>query len=318
MFLLDARIFPWDLAISLLLTVSSCTLLASIVRLRRATGLRRPARVFLRLTGFLSVLAFATVAYGSFVEPQLLVTTEHAVSFPARAPLTVAVVSDIHTGPYKSAAFVERIVRRVNDVRPDLVLLVGDYLYRNATTTAALRPLAGLRPSLGTFAVLGNYDTGQVPDGVLSARTVADDLRALGITVLRDASTIVRTSSGPVAVAGIGDLQTERADVEQALRGIPDDTPLLLLSHNPDVILDPLSKRANLIVSGHTHGGQIRLPFLGPVPPLPTHLGRKYDQGLFSVDDDTTLAVTRGAGETTARARLFAWPEVMVLKTHAR
>ena len=94
--------------------------------------------------------------------------------------------------------------------------------------------------------------------------------------------------------------------MQKALPKPQHKAPIIMLAHDPSVILENHARYPHLIVSGHTHGGQIRLPFIGPIGRLPTQLGRKYDQGLFAVDKDTTLAITRGVGESGARARLFA------------
>ena len=104
-------------------------------------------------------------------------------------------------------------------------------------------------------------------------------------------------------------------NIGAALDGIADDLPIILLSHNPSVINQNDSLQADLIVSGHTHGGQIRLPGIGPLGGVPTDIDQKYDQGTFAINNHTTLAITRGLGESSPRARLFAWPEILLLET---
>ena len=311
MFLLSPTIFPFDLAI-LLLLAGSLGVLCAVVFGCRGARLERTTRW---IVGTLSLLVFLVVAYSSFLEPRTLVTDAASVPFPTKEPLTIAVLSDIHVGPYKGAAFLERAVKRVNAERPDLVFLLGDYVFSDSYSLDDLRPLAQLRPSIGTYAVLGNYDRDPTPGSFRVLPELLTLLAQMKITVLQDSHDLVQTSTDSFAIAGIKDLQTERANLGAALRGIPADLPVILLSHNPDVILDARSRRAALILSGHTHGGQVRLPFLGPLPPLPTTIGRQYDQGIFPLESGTTLAITRGIGESAARTRLLAWPEVLVLHT---
>jgi predicted MPP superfamily phosphohydrolase len=102
-------------------------------------------------------------------------------------------------------------------------------------------------------------------------------------------------------------------DIDGVMKNIPSNLPTILLTHIPDVILDEPSTKADLIICGHTHGGQIRLPFIGPLHPIPDELGKAYDQGIFTLKNGSLLAITHGIGETMARARLFCPPEIMVL-----
>jgi predicted MPP superfamily phosphohydrolase len=103
-------------------------------------------------------------------------------------------------------------------------------------------------------------------------------------------------------------------DLSTTLKEVKDTHPLILLSHNPDVILRDEHKRAALIISGHTHGGQFRLPLIGAIAPIPNELGRRYDRGIFTLDNGVILAITQGMGETMARARIFCPPEILMLK----
>lgn len=323
MFLLDSVIFPWDLAILLLLSASAALCIAAIMWILQHRTSSIIKRLAVGFFGIVGLFVFLVVTYGSFIEPHLIIATEHDISLPLKKPLTIAVLSDLHVGPYKKAAFVERAVAETNRHFPDLVLLTGDFVMDGRGSLEDLRPLAKLHAPLGVFAVLGNHDMGRFlslmrtpyaeranPDGVAAA------LEGMGITVLRNEHRLLQLPVDTIAVAGIDDLWSGSGSIDRALAGIGTGTTVILLSHNPDVVRDARSRRAHLIVSGHTHGGQIRLPFFGPVPQLPTHLGKVFDQGIFTITPTTTLAITRGLGETLARARLLAPPEVMVLNVH--
>jgi predicted MPP superfamily phosphohydrolase len=317
MFLLEPSVRPWDLAILLLLETSFCTMLASLIVRHMLPRARRAARGLLLILALAGCLAFLTVLYGSFVEPHLLVVTRHDVAFPAR--LRVAVVSDLHVGPYKGKPYVERVVAKTNAEKPDIILLAGDFVFTESASRSLvddLDPLRDLHAPLGVFAVLGNHDLGHTDgDAVDRSKTIIAALESFGVRVLRDTHATVTLADGTrVALAGVNDpVGGQMYHVSRALRGIPTATPVILASHSPDVILNPDSRRAQLIVAGHTHGGQIRLPFLGPLTRIPDRLGNRYDQGVFPIGTGSLLAITRGAGESSVRARLFAWPEVMVL-----
>lgn len=324
MFLLSPCIFAWDLIIVVMLACFSAVCILCAVRARRLSRGRRISRIVAWPIFCVSLLSFLIIVYGSFIEPHWIVVTRTDVPFPVHDPLTVVVLSDLHVGPYKGERFTKRVVSRVNALLPDLVLIAGDFVLGDALDPeelSALAPLGELRSTLGTVAVLGNHDHDEFRTLMGSSRTRSDNseyliaaLQSLNIRVLANEHIILDLGTEQIAIAGVDDIRVSEADLEAAMRGIPSDLPTILLSHNPDVILDTLSAQAELIVAGHTHGGQVRLPFIGPVVALPTRLGKKYDHGIFTVDADSMLAITRGIGESGARARLLAWPEVMVLR----
>ena len=318
MFLLSPQIFFWDLAIVLLIAFFGCTSLGCTIWIRRKS--KCPCRKFLiSAVATVSALAGAIIVYGAFIEPRIITVTEHTIDLEIAEPLTIAVVSDFHVGPYKNKRFVEQVVRTINNRLPDLVLLAGDYLYTEDARLSDLEPLGNLRASAGVFGVLGNHDQGQLAS-IFGNRfftfnrgeDIADFLESLGIQMLRNENRVLPLGDSSLIIAGIDDLWTSDADIGAALRDIPDSVPVILLSHNPNVVQDPRSRAADLIVSGHTHGGQVRLPSFGSLI-LPVGIPRRFEQGIIPTDSDTTLLVTRGVGETWGRARLFAWPEVVIL-----
>ncbi len=320
MFLLSPNIFWWDLAILLLLAGSLSVILLSWRFLRRPRN-GRIARGIAWIAHIGCIILFVTVGYGSFIEPHILITREFAVRLPVSQSLKIAVISDLHVGPYKGRSWVARVVQQVNAQLPDIVLIPGDFLFDASADVTDLEPLRDLRAPLGVFAVDGNHDSGHYlhlngqPYGADDRRSDLNAyLTGLGVNVLENTHRILPLLNGSVAIAGVKDIWSKDSDLAATLRGIPETVPTILVSHHPDVIIDPHSQAAGLIVAGHTHGGQFRLPFYGPIPHLPTMLGQAYDQGTFALDSTHTLAITRGVGETLARARLFAWPEVMVLR----
>lgn len=272
-------------------------------------------------------LAAAVLFWGSFVEPRLLTVKRYAVGKGERA-LRIAFLSDIHVGPYKRAGWVRRLVWRTQALAPDLVLLGGDFLYIDAEPLDELTPLKDLKPPLGVFAVLGNHDERH-------ARREAEAwFGNAGIPLLHNRSVRLTKDGAPFSVAGTDDDWYGDVDFSAAFGDLRPDEPAVVILHNPD-LAPPAAERLRgrtaptLFFSGHAHGGQIRLPLLGPVPRLPHHLGRKYDRGLFPLpaaptsDEKTSgekmsddkgsgivLVIGQGVGESGPRARLFCPPAI--------
>jgi len=295
---------------------------------RRRHREKRFRRVGVRCVELLALLGLALLVYGSFVEPHILTTTKFSVPFGASESLRIVVIGDLHVGPYTGNGKVERAVERANQLLPDFVFLTGDFILGNNSDLSLLDPLGDLRTTQGVYAVLGNHDAGFVTN-MLQQRMRKDDqseavatkLAALGATVLRNTHAVVHTGDTAIAIAGVEDIWANRHNLAAALSGIPEKAPVILLSHNPDSILHPQIDAVDLVVSGHTHGGQMRLPLLGSLARMPTELGRDFDHGLFpfpaSAKDEGSLFITRGVGVSGPRARLFAWPEVALLTTTA-
>lgn len=260
--------------------------------------------------GALLTLAWLVVGYGSFIEPRLLVTREYdlplAQSQEQTRVITVAVISDLHLGTYRHEEWVARVVDEVNAAKPDIVLLAGD-LASNAVGTKEFGPLAGLKPRYGSFAALGNWDY------LAGAVDVRKAIEATGVEVLTNESVGIDVRGRELRVAGLDDVRYGKPDWDAALAEVPPDAFTILLVHNPDAAPVAEVRGVPLVVAGHTHAGQIRLPLIGPVPALPTKLGKHFDQGTFAFGP-TRLFITPGVGESGPRARLFAPPEVSVLQ----
>ncbi len=262
-----------------------------------------------------SGVLLAGLLYCCFVEPWIIVVKKLNVGMKTEKQVSIAFISDFHVGPYKGRMFMRRIVAKTNTPKPDLILLGGDFLFDYAADPHLLDPLRDLKAPLGVFAVMGNHDSGR--DKLKGRVTLTKDrtqdvekiLNACGITVLHNEWKDI----GPIALAGTDDYWMESYDLGKTLAGIPNGKPLVLLTHNPDAIMDERTHRADLILSGHTHGGQVRLPLLGSVHPIPNELGRKYDRGTFALPKETTLIVSHGVGESMARPRFLTAPEILLI-----
>jgi uncharacterized protein len=323
MFLLHPSIFLWDFVILILIGVGISIAVASKMWLTRNPKKHFLQKIFIGLFGLLGVCGFLLTVYGSFIEPHILTVTRGTIDLPLKTPLKIAILSDLEVGLYTPHSTIRRAIQQTNDLLPDVVLIAGDFMFEEFGDMEILKELKKLNTTMGVYAVFGNHDSGEYRNIFTSNRIQREDQRArlrelleeAGVTVLQNEKVTLSLPGESLVIAGIQDVWTLQENIDTALAGIPSQTTTILLSHNPSIISDPQSHKAHLIVSGHTHGGQIRLPFIGALPPIPISIDQTYDQGLFTIDRDTILAITRGLGETNARARLFAWPEIMLLQT---
>ena len=238
------------------------------------------------------------------------VVVQHARLAHLRSPLRLAWLSDLHYGPFIGSGSLSAWVTASNRVAPDVVLLGGDLVDRAAPN--ALEPLfeqlARLRAPLGVFAVLGNHDHMRFRRGAGLADTLqlVDALQQAGVRVLHNEGLALRDD---LYLAGIDDFREGRPDLRAALAGRPRSSACVLLSHNPDV-LPLVPTDVELTLCGHTHGGQVRLPFIGPIVTSSWH-GRRFDMGW--VAGPARGYVTRGLGVTTLPLRIACPAELTVL-----
>ncbi len=259
------------------------------------------------LFGAVAALVWLVVVYGSFVEPRMLTVRRYGVRIgDGRRALTVALISDTHLGQYRHREWLEEVVRRVNALGPDLVVIDGD-IVSNASGIEELAPLADLRGRFGTYAALGNWDYHA------GAVDVRKRVESYGVEVLTNESVPIGVDGAEVRLAGLDDVRYGHPDIDAALRDVAPGTPTILLVHNPDAASLAESRGVDLILAGHTHGGQIRLPLLGPVPHMPITIGQQFDRGLFFYGP-SRLFITPGVGESGPRARLFDPPEISFLR----
>jgi uncharacterized protein len=275
-----------------------------------------PSRLRLAVAAAAAVAAAgaALAARALWTEPRRTVLRRRTLRLP-RWPAdldgaTIALVGDLHAGAaHMDVARVGRIAAAVARRRPDLVLMAGDLVDDEGVGGTRLAPeavaAALARAGDPRVAVLGNHDRRFGGDRVARA------LRDAGFAVLSDEPIALEVRSRRVWVAGLEDATTERPDPAQALEGIPSDEPLLVLTHNPDAF--PLvPERATLTVAGHTHGGQVAIPRLR-ARVIPSRFGERYAAG-HVVERGRHLVVTSGVGTSRWPVRLFATPEVLLLR----
>ena len=223
--------------------------------------------------------------------------------------LRVAFVADIHLGPYVSRAHVRRMVDEVNGLHPDLVILGGDYVYRDASAIpVAFAELAQLHAPLGVYAVLGNHDH------YLGMTATLDGMAAAGIHDVDNRGVWLTRGGSRLRLGGVDDLWKGAQNLPRAIGDASEGDFVLLVSHNPDYAERLRGAPVDLALSGHTHGGQIALPGWAPI--LPSNYGQKYRAGIAHAGR-TTVLVTTGVGTTVVPLRLFARPEIVLLTLRA-
>lgn len=225
-----------------------------------------------------------------------------------QSKLKLLLVSDVHVaGPDMPPERLEGIVEQINLLKPDIVTFAGDFVSDKRTATSryttneALAPLKSLKAKQGVFAVLGNHDHWRNSDAIRKALIEA------GITLLTNDATQV----GPLVLGGIDDDFTDRADVPatllkmKPLSGFP-----VYLSHSPDITPD-LPDKESLILAGHTHCGQIVLPFFGALATM-SEYGNRFACGEID-EDKKTIFVSAGLGTSILPLRLGAVPDMWLI-----
>lgn len=280
-----------------------------------ATGKQRPVlrRIALAVLAVLALLA-AKAWHDTMADPVVRRAEVTLPGLPAgSAPLTLLVMSDMHVaGPDMPPARLARIVAQVNALKPDLVLLTGDLISdrrlatRHYTLAEAVAPLAGLRPRLGTAAVLGNHDHWR------NAAVARAELARTGAVVLNNAAARI----GPLTIGGIDDDFSHHADVPATVAAMRQlGAPYVAIGHSPDPFPD-LPPDVTLMLAGHTHCGQLRLPLLG-APAHMSRYGKRYACGRID-EGGHTLFVTAGLGTSVLPFRFGVKPDVWLVTVRPR
>jgi len=251
---------------------------------------RKPLFRWSRILLLLAVLFFD----GIFVEPTRLQVTRHEMTLPHLAPefdgLRIAHLSDLHCGPsFINTVSIRRAVRQANAFHPDLILLTGDYVNVPGSIGNMRRLLSSLHARYGVIAVLGNHDYWTDSAAVTRA------LRAADITVLNNEALAVQRGSARLWIAGLDDAWEGHPDIARALQPITAGETTIMLAHEPDIANLVAREPVDLQLSGHVHGGQVRLPWLGAI--VTPYLGHKYTMGKYQVGN-MQLYVSRGLGVT--------------------
>ncbi|MDI6706103.1 MAG: metallophosphoesterase [Bacillota bacterium] len=257
----------------------------------------------------LIAVALLVLAY-TFIEPYRLemnsidiISRDIPVAFNGTR---IVFISDIHHGPFFSRERLRGLVTTINSINPDIVLLGGDYVHRDAKyIEPCFQELSSLKAGLGKFGVLGNHDHWEGKDLTLQS------MRKAGITAIDNKAQWLYKDGARIRIGGVGDLWGDVQDISPTVEGAEESDFIILVSHSPDYVERITTRKIDLVLSGHTHGGQVTLFGLW-APLIPSQYGQKYRSGMIETDY-TRVIVSNGVGTITPPVRFFARPQVNII-----
>jgi predicted MPP superfamily phosphohydrolase len=254
-------------------------------------------------------LNLSEAARSALTEPFRLTIEHHQIHLrrlpPAFDGFRIVQLSDIHHSPFTSKAQIERAVATANSLQPDIIALTGDYISKERRYAAPCAELLGkLRARHGIFAVLGNHDHWT------DAALITDLFRAEGMTVLVNQGMRFEMKGDAIWLSGVDDTMVGLEDLPLALAGSREDELKLLLAHNPIILRRAARAGVDLILSGHTHGGQVSLRSERSAS---VRARRRTLKGLAR-EGETQIYVTRGLGTVVLPVRFGCPPEVSLLE----
>jgi len=270
-------------------------------------------RTFLKRAGYGCATAALLASYPVFIERNLVMVNHYQIPVPVLPPafngLRIAHLTDLHLGFLVSENFIEHVVQKTNRLKPDLVVCTGDYVHGKNSSGEIDKVwpiIAKLRAKHGVYSVLGNHDHW------------ADTARSLywlersGQNIRHQCKTIHKGKER-IFIGGCGDLWEDDLLIDQTFSASDEGDCRILLAHNPDTMDTGFTTPLSLVLSGHTHGGQVSIPFYGP-PILPVR-NKKYSSGLIEVNK-TNLFISKGIGWAIYPVRFNCYPEIAVLTLH--
>lgn len=264
-----------------------------------------------RFFGIIFVFLIILALYVVFIEPNLLFMTKKNIVLknfpPSFAGIKAAHISDFHFGAFTGINSVRRVVRAVNNLKPDIIFVTGDFIDVTEKEKICLLAdeVAKLKAKYGTFAVLGNHDH-WMDAPFLKAR-----LTQKGIRVLDNESVKITNGRESIYIVGVDDPYLEKDDLVKALTDTPPGGVKILLAHSPQIIPQAVEKNIDLVLAGHVHGGQAKVPFLyKQVLPVPD-FAKKYSGGYYTIGN-TQMYVNRGIGMFGLPLRFLSPPEIAV------
>ena len=263
------------------------------------------------LKGAIAMGAAGLVADSVLLEPRHVVVERKTIAIndlpDAFDGFRICQITDVHHGPFTGLGFIKEVVEKVNSLNPGLVVLTGDYVdHSSKYIVPAVSALCRLKSSNGVLAVLGNHDHW------MDANLTQEVFNRYNVPVITNSHKLIEIKDKAICVAGVGDLMEDSQDLKAAFYGLPADIPRILLSHNPDYAESmPASERVDLVLAGHTHGGQVRMPF-SIAPITMSRYGQKYAGGLVR-SASRQVYVSRGIGVVGIPVRFNCPPEITII-----
>jgi predicted MPP superfamily phosphohydrolase len=278
--------------------------------LRTRKWLRKASRSAFRCIRWCILLGFCILLYAKLIEPNWIEINSLQLTLPNLASefngYRIVQISDIHRDRWMNTQRLERIVRLVNQQKPDLIAITGDLVTRNLShlIPSLTVSLTHFTPKDKTVAVLGNHDYENDTPAIIKA------LEKSNIVYLGNTIYSLKRGDAMLHIAGVDDVQMGKSRLDLVMQNLSPKGAAILLAHEPDfAITSAATGRFDLQLSGHSHGGQLRLPFMKP-PVLPP-FAKKYYLGEYRVNN-MFLYTNRGLGMTGLHLRLFARPEITV------
>lgn len=229
----------------------------------------------------------------------------HSKIPPAFDGTTVAFITDIHCRRFFPRKKVRDLVEKVNRLKPDLILLGGDNVSGHRYLASVYAELKNLKAPLGVYGVLGNHDYWAHVEGS------RQEIKKTQITLIENRAVWIKKGGAKIRLGGVGDLWEGTQDLKATMRGTKKNDFVLLLSHNPDYLEILPKDGPDLVLCGHTHGGQVTLFGLwGPI--VPSRYGEKYRSGRKEIKSGTAF-ISNGIGTVGPPFRLFARPEILLI-----
>jgi uncharacterized protein len=278
---------------------------------------RRSHRFKLRLYQKIALafsLLLLALYYVHDLEPSWIEVRSVSLSLPHLAPefsgYRIVQMSDIHADRWMTAQRIQKVVDRVNQMHPDLVVLTGDFVTRNPQKFAPnLSVLKSLTPMDKTLAILGNHDAWTDPD------LIQETLEIAGVDVLSNQVVTLNRALAQLHIGGVDDVWAQRNRLNEVLAALPTTGAAILLAHEPDFAdTSAVTGRFDLQLSGHSHGGQVRLPFMKKFfPPL----AYKYPMGQYQVGSMIQYT-NRGLGSSGIPIRFNCRPEITIFTLRSK
>lgn len=243
-------------------------------------------------------IAPSLVAYAFWIEPYWIEVTHHNISAPLSSPLKIAHLTDIHTSGFGRRE--RKMVQIVQGERPDLIVITGDSINITSDYPGFRDVLSQLYAPLGVWVVRGNHEDWW------PVNNEREYYESAGAKLLMNSSAEVRDG---VWLVGFDDLYGGSPDAEKTFAGVPESAYKIALFHSP-AYFDRIAGRCDVALAGHSHGGQVRLPILGPIW-VPRYVG-DYVEGWFE-QRATRMYVSRGVGTSIIDARFWCRPEIAII-----
>jgi uncharacterized protein len=277
-------------------------------------------RIFFRICRMVFIVGLILACWAFVWEPSRLTEKNYSLTLPnwpaVCSSYRIAVASDIHAGaPYIDLEKIDRMVAMIQKQKPDLVLLPGDFVIQEVLGGSFIAPeelAQHLKPLLlhtKVYAVLGNHDAW------LDSERVRLALENAGIVVLEDRAALISENQCRFWLIGLSDYNIGKLEYRQAFAMVPPGEPVLVFTHSPDIFPDIKKAEFSLLIAGHTHGGQVNLPFIGRAI-VPSKYGQRYAIGHIK-ENDRDLFVTPGIGTSILPVRFRVPPEISYLNLQA-